>query len=167
MNTVGIVSGLIISIPIWLIFIELKNFNRKDKILVPTDAIAINKQKLQINAYERLALLCTRIQPDKLALRMQSPTLNVQSLSQALIVGIQQEFDHNVTQQIFVSESLWSIITLAKEEALYEVMKATADLEPEEDSSQLTQLLLQKGDQSKLNIALQAIRKEAKNYVKY
>ena len=98
---------------------------------------------------------------------MQSPTLNVQSLSQALIVGIQQEFDHNVTQQIFVSESLWSIITLAKEEALYEVMKATADLEPEEDSSQLTQLLLQKGDQSKLNIALQAIRKEAKNYVKY
>ena len=65
MNTVGIVSGLIISIPIWLIFIELKNFNRKDKILVPADALAINKQKLQINAYERLALLCTRIQPDK------------------------------------------------------------------------------------------------------
>lgn len=161
------VSGLIISLPIWLIFIELRNLNREDKYVMPADALAINKQKLQINAYERLALLCTRIQPDKLALRMQSPTLNVQSLSQALIVGIQQEFDHNVTQQIFVSESLWSIVTLAKEEALYEVMKAGSELEPEEESSHLTQLLLQKADQSKLHIALQAIRKEAKNHVKY
>lgn len=129
---------------------------------------AVNKGNNQIilNAYERLVLLCERIQPDKLAIRLQSPQLNVQTLSQAMIVAIHQEFDHNVTQQIYISENLWNIICISKDEAIFEIIQTAGELDPNAESQLLTQQLLEKKQESRLNQALLAIRKEANHYVK-
>ena len=83
-----------------------------------------------------------------------------------MIIAIHQEFDHNITQQIYVSDELWNIITIAKDEAMYDIIQMTSTLPPDTPSQDLTQQLMQSRDQSKLNLALQAIRKEAKQYVK-
>lgn len=121
---------------------------------------------LLLNAYERLALLCERIQPGPLAMRLQTSQLNAQALSQAMIVAIQQEFDHNITQQIYISEKLWNIILLARDEAIYEIIRTAGELPPETEGKALTQKLMEQRQDSSLNKALQAIRKEAKLYVK-
>jgi len=122
--------------------------------------------KVVINAYERLILLCERIQPDKLAIRFQSPHLTAQELSQAMIVAVHQEFEHNVTQQIYISENLWNIICLTKDEVIFEIIQTTAELPPESEGRILTQKLLEQKQQSPINQALKAIRKEAHQYVK-
>lgn len=159
------ISIICISVPLVLIYLQLKK-------LIPSDAAPLNpeneaaKQRLVINAYERLALLCERIQPDKLAQRLQSPQLTAQAMSQSMIVMIQQEFDHNITQQIFVSDSLWNIISIAKDESLFDIIETTSTLPSTAESRELTQLLMQTKTESKLNLALSAIRKEAKQYVK-
>lgn len=125
-----------------------------------------DKYKSLINAYERLVLLCERIQPDKLAIRLQSPNLDAQALSQAMIVAIHQEFEHNITQQIYISENLWNILCLMRDEVIFEVIQISAELPPGSESRILTQKLLEKKQDSPLNQALIAIRKEAHQYVK-
>lgn len=121
---------------------------------------------LILNAYERLALFCERIQPGPLAMRLQTAQLDAQALSQAMIVAIQQEFDHNISQQIYISEKLWNIILLARDEAIYEIIQTAGELSPETEGKILTQKLMELRHDSSLNKALQAIRKEAKLYVK-
>ena len=157
-----------ITIPLLLIYKALhkSSGDLKEKSIVKDSDHQLERQKLIINAYERLALLCDRIQPDKLAMRLQNSQLTTQDLSQTMIVAIQQEFDHNITQQIFVSESLWNIISLAKDEALYQIIKISSTLQQDGPSKNLTEALMKIKDKSQLNTASAAIRTEAKNHVK-
>ena len=159
---------LTITIPLLLIYRVLKKSIDlpKEKNIVNDSDHQLERQKLIINAYERLALLCDRIQPDKLAMRLQNTQLTAQELSQTMIVAIQQEFDHNITQQIFVSEPLWNIINLAKDEALYQIIEIVSTLPPDIPSKNLTEALMKIKDRSQLNTASAAIRTEAKNHVK-
>jgi len=128
--------------------------------------MARDNYKTVLNAYERLVLLCERIQPDKLAIRLQSPQLTNHALSQAMIVAIHQEFEHNITQQIYISENLWNIICLSKDEVIFEIIQTSGELQPDSESRILTQKLLEKKQDSPLNHALKAIRKEAHVYAK-
>ena len=70
----------------------------------------------KIQAYERLVLLLDRISIPNLILRLQEPGATAEMLSTSMIIAIQQEFEHNVTQQLYVKENLWNIIVLIKDE---------------------------------------------------
>jgi hypothetical protein len=70
----------------------------------------------KIQAYERLILLLDRISIPNLIMRLQSPDMTTESLSAAMVISIQKEFEHNVTQQLYVKDNLWNIITLIKDE---------------------------------------------------
>ncbi len=69
---------------------------------------------LRLQAYERLAVLCQRISLDNLGYRLTAGETGADALGKAMLVAIQQEFDHNVGQQIYVSNKLWEIITATK-----------------------------------------------------
>ena len=69
---------------------------------------------LKLQAYERLAVLCQRISLDHLALRLNVGESDSQALGTAMLLAIQQEFDHNIGQQVYVSNKLWDIITATK-----------------------------------------------------
>ena len=77
-----------------------------------------NTLPLKLQAYERLALLCERIRPAQLLIRLNSPNMTAKALRNAMLVAVQKEFEHNITQQIYVSDSLWKIITLSKDQVL-------------------------------------------------
>ncbi len=71
---------------------------------------------LKLQAYERLMLFCERISVDHLAYRLGHPDMGAYDLKSAMMIAIQQEYEHNVSQQVYVSENLWKIIQLAKEQ---------------------------------------------------
>lgn len=71
---------------------------------------------LKLQAYERLALFCERVSTDTLLYRINNPDMDGRELRTALLIAIQQEFEHNLTQQIYVSENLWKIIRLGKDQ---------------------------------------------------
>jgi len=70
---------------------------------------------LKLQAYERLAMFCERISADNLAYRLSNSSSDAGSLSRAMMIAIQQEWEHNLSQQIYVSDKLWEIISLAKQ----------------------------------------------------
>jgi hypothetical protein len=164
-----ILLAVTVTIPLILIYQAINKHTAANIVPLSSPApsdLQAERQKLILNAYERLALLCDRIQPDKLAMRLQTPDLSAQELSQMMIVTIQQEFDHNITQQIFVSEPLWNILSLSKDEALYEIIQVLSTLSAHAPAKELTEALMKNKDRSSLNTAAVAIRTEAKDHVK-
>lgn len=120
---------------------------------------------LRLQAYERLTLLCDRATIPNTLLRVRMPGMTVGELRGALLLAISQEFDHNTSQQLFVSDTLWQIITLAKNDTLNLVSETAPDLDPKADAGELVNALLkeieQQGGNTMLNKAIIAIRTEA------
>jgi len=75
--------------------LDMKTGNSKD--IVP----------LKLQAYERLTLFIYRVSPENLIPRVTLPGMTANQLKIALIQNIQQEFEHNITQQVFVSNGVW------------------------------------------------------------
>ena len=71
---------------------------------------------LKLQAYERLVMVCERISVDNLAFRLSNSDMGVNELKNAMLIAIQQEYEHNITQQVYVSENLWKIVKLAKDQ---------------------------------------------------
>ena len=70
---------------------------------------------LRLQAYERLLLLCERISIPNLVGRLRTEGASANDLRMAMLIAINQEFEHNVTQQIYVSEKLWKILLMARD----------------------------------------------------
>jgi hypothetical protein len=86
---------------------------------------------LKLQAYERLIMLCERISVDNLAYRLSNSDMGVKELKNAMLIAIQQEYEHNITQQVYVSENLWKILRLAKNQ-MQEVISRTEANTPSE-----------------------------------
>ncbi|EGD34892.1 MULTISPECIES: hypothetical protein [unclassified Capnocytophaga] len=82
---------------------------------------------LRLQAYERLVLLLDRTSPQKLALRVAPASSDKQAYELLLIEHINAEYEHNITQQIFVSENLWNVILLSKNATLQIIHKIASD----------------------------------------
>lgn len=140
-----------------------------DRQLAHAQAIRAEAQKttlpLRLQAYERLTLLCDRMEITNVLLRIRMSGMTVADLKGALLLAIRQEFDHNTSQQLYVSETLWKIISFAKDDTLSLVVQAAEDLDPQAADDQLVEMLLRMaGNQSQptpLQRAVIALRTEA------
>lgn len=73
---------------------------------------------LRLQAYERLSLFLERIGPGTLVFRVHKNSMSARMLHAELLATIREEFEHNVTQQIYVSDRAWQQVKMAKEETL-------------------------------------------------
>jgi hypothetical protein len=78
---------------------------------------------LRLQAYERLALFLERIDPGKLLIRISPQSANKHDYENYVIAQIEQEYEHNLTQQIYVSSECWNIITTAKNATIQTIRK--------------------------------------------
>jgi len=86
-----------------------------------------NTLPVKLQAYERMAMFCERISLDNLSYRLSSQNIDAKSMSNAMLIAIQQEFEHNMSQQVYISEKLWEIISMAKNQMQNIVSTAAAD----------------------------------------
>tara|TARA_R110002124_G_scaffold63185_2_gene172497 strand:+ start:50 stop:562 length:513 start_codon:yes stop_codon:yes gene_type:complete len=92
-------------------FIKSQNSERKLEILA---AKRKDSLPIKLQAYERLLLFCERINPVKMLLRIQPLSTETNEYLQLLIANIEQEFEHNLVQQIYISDDSWTAIYAAK-----------------------------------------------------
>ena len=120
---------------------------------------------IRLQAYERLMLLCDRVSIPNTLLRVRMPNTTVSDLRMTLLIAISQEFDHNTAQQLYVSETLWKIITFAKNDTLNTINRVTENLDPKADAQLLANALLDYVGQPEYADSLQkaqiALRQEA------
>ncbi len=117
---------------------------------------------LRLQAYERLSLFCERIAPANLLLQLRQEPMTVGELRMAMLLTIKSE--HNITQQVYVSTPLWEIIKIARDDTVSMIDLAAEELDKQAPARMLAQqllALLQKRQESGLDKALEAIKKEA------
>ena len=119
---------------------------------------------LRLQAYERLSLFCERISIPNLTLRLKKEDQTAAAFRLALLLTIQQEFEYNITQQVYVSGQLWHIIKIARDNTVGIIEGFAGQVNPKAPASELVNLLLNYVDTEPLlatDKALAAIKKEA------
>lgn len=79
---------------------------------------------LRLQAYERMALFLERIHPAKLLIRIAPYNEDKNDYERLLVHHIEQEFDHNLAQQIYISDECWTVINTAKNTTIQNIRKA-------------------------------------------
>jgi hypothetical protein len=80
---------------------------------------------LRLQAYERLALLLERIDPNKLLIRVKPYSDDKDKYETLLIKNIEQEFEHNVSQQIYITPECWNLINAAKNATIHVIRQSS------------------------------------------
>ncbi len=73
---------------------------------------------LRMQAYERMTLFCTRLEITNMLRRSTALDLSAKQLSMDLLFTVDEEYSHNIAQQLYMSDELWQIIQLAKLETV-------------------------------------------------
>ena len=95
---------------------------------------------LKIQAYERLMLYVERIQFPVLVKRIFNPAISRSDFQFSLLQNVEDEFEHNLAQRLYVSENTWSLVVLAKEEVLQNINAVFND-NPDADIAMIAQKL--------------------------
>ena len=73
---------------------------------------------IRLQAYERAALFLERINVENLIKRVTQANMKADQLQMALITSIRSEYEHNLSQQIYMSDDAWTALKTAKEETV-------------------------------------------------
>ena len=165
MNTVnGILEVLKYLLPALVVFITtwyLVSRYFKSEDTKRQQQLALNNQNLitplRLQAYERIILYLERINPESLVMRLSKPGINSQQLQNELLAAIRAEYEHNLTQQIYISNQAWEMLKNARNATL-QLINATAEsLKKEEPAINLSKAILEKVMQEEKNPASDAI----------
>ena len=89
---------------------------------------------LRMRAYERLALLLERTTPEHMLLDVNLTEMTILQLQQHMMRTIRMEYDHNLSQQVYVSDEVWQLILAAREQ-MVAFINALAQQMPAETTS--------------------------------
>lgn len=97
---------------------------------------------IRLQAYERMALFLERISLESLISRLRKPGMSAPDMQLEMISNIRMEFEHNMTQQIYLNQESWDAIKLCKDEMIRLVNTIAGPMPPEAKAEDLTRVLL-------------------------
>ncbi len=129
--------------------------------------LRMNNQNLvapvRLQAYERIVLFLERITPTSLVMRASMNGINAHQLHTEILKTIRTEFDHNISQQIYISVKAWELVKTAKDETTKLINIAASKVQPTASGMELSQTIIEISSQlSKLptQVAAEVIKKE-------
>ena len=144
-------STILISIGVLIaLLIVYYYFYQKDKKALPPEikvntpaaAAPASTQPLQLAAYERLVILADRIAIPNLISRSNQPGLSKTQMQQLLTQTIKQEYDHNLSQQIYVSADAWDAVRSLKDQNIHLINQLASVLPAEANGLDLNKKIL-------------------------
>lgn len=122
--------------------------------------------RLRLQAYERLAVFIERINPRYLIPRVYESGMKVKDLQSAIQFQINAEFEHNLSQQIYVSRQVWETVKGVKEQELTMVHSLASQLPAEAPAQELHRKIIEfvaSADSQPTELALSIIHDESKH----
>ena len=108
------IPALLVMLTAWLLLRNMikndQNKRRQELLLQSNKTIT----PIRLQAYERIVLFLERISLESLIVRVSSPDMSANQLHAALLNTIRSEFEHNLSQQIYMSPQAWEVVKSAK-----------------------------------------------------
>ncbi|HEY8782516.1 MAG TPA: hypothetical protein VIM16_12910 [Mucilaginibacter sp.] len=106
---------------VWIAFYLIKPYLERDEkiqLLELRKTVTNQTLPLRLQAYERLVLFIERVNPANMLVRMNATSYSAHNLYSLIVEDIRSEFQHNITQQIYVSSRAWAVVKHVKEDTL-------------------------------------------------
>ncbi|MEI9918625.1 MAG: hypothetical protein WDO14_07460 [Bacteroidota bacterium] len=118
---------------------------------------------IRLQAYERMTLFLERTSPQNLLVRINQPGLTAREFHKLLLEEIRNEYNHNVSQQVYISEEVWSVVKNAKEDLIIEINEAAQSVHNDAPSIELAKRIFEVALSKKvdpMSLALSELKKE-------
>ncbi len=159
-----------ISIPAIVVFLTawilIRNMIRNDQNIRRHEIIMQGSRTvtpIRLQAYERIVLYLERISMESLLIRVSSPDMTTGQLQSALLSTIRSEFEHNLSQQIYMSPQAWEVVKNARSNTIKLINSEAEKLKPDTPSIVLSKQLLEKimeMDKEPTRVAIDFIKEE-------
>ncbi len=117
----------------------------------------------RLHAYERMVLFLERISPNNLVVRLNNGEYTAREFQQILLSEIRSEYNHNVSQQLYMSDEVWSLILHAKEDLISTINQATDSMADNATNIDLSRKIFEitmAKDQDPIQIAMTSLKNE-------
>ena len=138
------------TLPALVVFITayymFRSFLRQEEIKLQMQVSNRNRETvlpIRLQAYERLALLLERISPESIIMRVNKPGMTAKQLHTELLSSIRAEFDHNISQQVYISNEAWDLIISARGKVIHLINTASEQVKEEATALTLSQQIFE------------------------
>ncbi|HNX66753.1 MAG TPA: hypothetical protein PKH02_07710 [Bacteroidales bacterium] len=98
---------------------------------------------VKLQAYERMVLLLERISPESLVIRVSKADASAQQLHNALLSTIRSEYEHNLSQQIYMSNEAWQMVNNARNSVVRLINGVAAEIPPTASGADLSRQIIE------------------------
>lgn len=143
MDTTTVLFGVIILLVALIMFYFILKQKKSDKNETGSESVDSSTRALRLQAYERLTLLVDRIALPNLISRVNQSGVSAREMQIILTRSVREEFDYNISQQIYVTAEAWNAVKNLKEQNMLVVNQLANALPPNATGLDLNKLLLE------------------------
>ena len=135
------------SVVLYAAFLMVKSFSQKE---IELKRLEVRGKAIEtvlpnrLHAYERMTLFLERMAPQNLLVRLNVGALPAREFHQQLLAEVRNEYNHNVSQQVYISEEVWEQIKSAKEDLIVMINDSASEMSPESTSLDLSKKIFEK-----------------------
>ncbi len=137
--------------------LDIDKKQSSQKVLIP----------LKLQAYERMVLFLERVNPPNLIKRSIAPGQKVADFQSALLRNIREEYEHNMSQQLYIGDNAWELVKAAKEEVARLINTSASRFKTSDEAALMAKDLLTSGfnaGNDPIEKALNALKKEVRDH---
>jgi hypothetical protein len=134
------------SIVLYAVFLIVRSFITRELELKKLDIRGKSIETVlpsRLQAYERMTLFLERTAPQNLLVRLNAPGLTAREFHRMLLDEIRNEYNHNVSQQVYIGEGVWSLIKNAKEDLTIQINEASTQVPGDASSIDLAKRIFE------------------------
>ncbi len=157
------VPALIVFLTAWVLIKKMirneQDMRRQEIVLQGSRTVT----PIKLQAYERIVLFLERISLESLLVRVSSPELTASQLHTALLTTIRNEFEHNLSQQIYMSPQAWEVVRNARSGVIKIINSEAEKIKPAAPGLDLSKQLLEKVmqlDKEPTRVAIEYLKEE-------
>jgi hypothetical protein len=155
--------AFIVFLTAWLLiraFINRDVQARRSEIVMQNQRIIT---PIRLQAYERITLFLERIAPENMLMRVTQPGMLSKQLQTELLASIRAEFEHNLSQQIYMTPQAWEVIKNAKNNTIKLINLVADKVKSDAPALELSKAILEmvmELESSPSTAALEFLKKE-------
>ena len=130
---------------LYAMYLTFRSFLQKEMEKKLLDLRMKNKEQvlpIRLQAYERMCLFLERISPKNILPRINDGSLSSGELHQSLLAEIREEWNHNLSQQLYMSDEAWNLVRNAQEEIITIINECRTRVEPESRGIELAKAII-------------------------
>lgn len=148
-------------------YLIVRNFLQSEQKRRDSEIRKLNQASitpLRLQAYERIVIFLERVNPSSIVVRINKNGMTAQQFHLELIKTIKSEYEHNLSQQIYMSAGSWELVKTTKEEIIKLINIASTKVPHDQPSNELAMMVINitsnLGRKLPNDIALDYIKKE-------